>query len=415
MSPARRHVGTAGSDLALRRARQRQALVDDGCQPDDLRVVISPYRVCPIGAHSDHQHAPVLATAIDAHTLLSFAPVPGAEVTLSSENFPGTLRFDLRAPETEAGPAWGRYARAAAWALRDRLPIPPRGLRGRVGGPLPGGGLSSSASVLLAYLSALAHVNGLALAPRDLVLLSRRAENEFVGLASGVLDPAAIVASRRGQLLAIDTREVRWEAVSAAATAPASLFLVVFTGLPRSLTGTGFNQRVEECRRAARTLSQLAGVPATGFLGELPDAVFETHLPQLEPTLQRRARHVFTERARVLGGIERWRRGELAEFGALMNESCRSSLENYETGSPELACLQQVLEATPGVFGSRFSGAGFGGCCVALVEEAAASEARERALADFTQRLPALAGRATALLAQGEDGVRLDAGFRPAA
>jgi galactokinase len=117
----------------------------------------------------------------------------------------------------------------------------------------------------------------------------------------------------------------------------------------------------------------------------------------------------------VLRGIQRWRRGELAEFGALMNESCRSSLENYQTGSPELACLQQVLEATPGVLGSRFSGAGFGGCCVALVEAGAAQEARERALADFTQRLPALAGRATALLVQGEDGVRLGGGFRPAA
>jgi len=415
MSPARPHVQTAGLDLALRCARQRRALIGDGAAPDDLRVVISPYRVCPIGAHSDHQHAPVLATAIDAHTLLSFVEVPGTEVTLTSENFPGSVRFDLRAPEAGTGPEWGRYARAAAWALRERLPSPPRGLRGRVGGPLPGGGLSSSASVLLAYLTALAHVNELALAPRDLVLLSRRAENEFVGLASGVLDPAAIVASRRGQLLAIDTREVRWEPVSAAPGAPAVLFLVVFSGAPRSLTGTGFNQRVEECRRAARTLAQLAGVPATGFLGELPDAVFEAHLPRLDAALQRRARHVVTERARVLRGIQRWRHGELAEFGALMNESCRSSLENYETGSPELACLQQVLEATPGVLGSRFSGAGFGGCCVALVEEGAAQEARERALADFTQRLPALAGRATALLVQGEDGVRLAGGFRPGA
>ena len=406
---------TDGSDLALRCARQRRALVEGGADQGDLKVVISPYRVCPIGAHSDHQHAPVLATAIDAHTVLSFAPVPSAEVALGSENFPGVVRFDLRAPEAGTGPEWGRYARAAAWALRERMPSPPRGLHGRVGGPLPGGGLSSSASVLLAYLTALAHVNGLEVAPRDLVLFSRRAENEFVGLASGVLDPAAIVASRRGQLLAIDTREVRWEGVPSAPGAPASLFLVVFTGTPRSLTGTRFNQRVEECRRAALELSQLAGVPATGFLGELPDAVFEAHLPRLEAVLQRRARHVVTERARVLRGIQRWRRGELAEFGALMNESCRSSLENYETGSPELACLQQVLEATPGVLGSRFSGAGFGGCCVALVEEGAAQEAGERALAVFRQRLPALAGRATALLAQGEDGVRLEGGFRPGA
>ena len=260
-------------------------------------------------------------------------------------------------------------------------------------------------------------MNGLEIAPRDLVLFSQRAENEFVGLASGVLDPAAIVGSRRGQLLAIDTRNVSWEPVVSAAGSPATSFLVVFTGTPRSLTGTGFNQRVEECRRAALELSQRAGLPATGFLGELPDAVFDAHLPRLEAALQRRARHVFTERARVLRGIQRWRRGELAEFGALMNESCRSSLENYQTGSPELASLQQVLETTPGVLGSRFSGAGLGGCCVALALAEAAQEARERALVDFQRRcLRPLAGRATALVARGRAMACGSAGgFRPAA
>ena len=396
--------------LAERCARQRKQLIEAGADPGGLAAVLSPYRICPIGAHSDHQHAPVLATAIDAHTVLSFAPAPGAEVALASENFPGELRFDLRAPEAGAGPGWGRYARGAAWALRERLPRAPRGLIGRVGGPLPGGGLSSSASVLLAYLSALAHVNGLSLEPRELVLLSRSAENEFVGLASGVLDPAAIVGSRRGRLLAIDTREVRWEVVPCAPSAPAVCFLVIFTGTPRSLVGTRFNQRVEECREAARELARLAGLSPTGFLGVLPDAVFEEHLPALEPALQRRARHVFGERARVARGAEHWRRGELAQFGALMNESCRSSLENYQTGSPELAALQRVLEAIPGVLGARFSGAGFGGCCVALVEAGSAEEARDRALAEFTGLFPALAGRASALLAQGEDGLRLASG-----
>jgi galactokinase/galacturonokinase len=393
--------------LAERCAGQRKRLIEAGADPGALAVAISPYRVCPIGAHSDHQHAPVLATAIDAHTALTFAAAEGAEVALASDNFPGDLRFDLRAPEAGEGPVWGRYPRAAAWALRERLPSPPRGLLGRVGGPLPGSGLSSSASVLLAYLSALAHVNGLAVGARDLVLLSRRAENEFVGLASGVLDPAAIVGSRRGQLLAIDTREVRWETVPAAPAAVATRFLVIFTGTPRSLVGTRFNQRVEECREAARQLARLAGRPATEFLGELPDEVFEAHLEELEPALRRRARHILGERARVARGAACWRRGQLAEFGALMNESCRSSLENYQTGSPELAALQQVLEATPGVFGARFSGAGYGGCSVALVEEAAAEEARDRALAEFNRRFPQLAGSASALLAQGEDGLRL--------
>jgi galactokinase len=329
---------------------------------------------------------------------------------LASENFAGEVGFDVRAPEAGDGPAWGRYARGAAWALRERLPARARGVRGRVSGTLPGGGLASSASVLVAYLSALAHANGLELAPRELVLLSRRAENEFVGLASGVLDPAAVVACRRGELLAIDTREVRWESVPLGPGAAAPAWLVVFTGQPRSLPATGFNQRVAECREAARTLARLAGAPATEHLGELPDAVFETHLRELEPPLAGRARHIFTERARVRRGILHWRAGELAEFGVLMDESCRSSLESYQTGSPELARLQRVLQATPGVLGARFSGAGFGGCCVALAQADAAAEACEHALAEFTRALPALADRARAFVARSEDGVRLLAG-----
>ena len=112
------HVAIPGSDLALRCERQRRALVESGAAERELAIVVSPYRICPIGAHSDHQHAPVLATAIDAHTVLSFARAPDAAVELRSENFEGAVRFDLRAPEAEAGPAWGRYARAAAWALR---------------------------------------------------------------------------------------------------------------------------------------------------------------------------------------------------------------------------------------------------------------------------------------------------------
>jgi galactokinase/galacturonokinase len=400
-------VSARASDLSLRLERQREALLAAGAAADDLRAVVSPYRVCPLGAHSDHQHAPVLATAIDAHTVFTFAPARGGEVVIRSENFDGEARFELFDPGTRGGGGWERYARGAAWALSGRLPSAPRGLSGVIGGRLPGGGLSSSASVLLAYLSAFAQVNGVALAPRELALLSRRAENEFVGLASGVLDPAAIVGSRRGELLAIDTREVQWEGVALPATARAPRFLIVFSGLPRSLPGTGFNQRVEECRRAARELSALAGRAPTEFLGELPDAVFEAHEHELAPPLARRARHLFGERARVRRGVELWRRGELAAFGALMNQSCRSSFENYQTGSPELERLQALLEATPGVLGARMSGAGFGGCCVALVDGAHAEAARERVLAELVQALPVLAGRASAFLADGDDGLRL--------
>lgn len=394
----------AGGEDPLEDQRRRVAR-EAGVAPREVRAIASPYRVCPLGAHVDHQGGPVLGMAIDVHTLLVFAPIGGSQVRLASENFPGTAAFDLRSPEA-GGADWGRYARGAAWALRDRLPPEPRGLVGRVRGALPGSGLSSSASVLLAYLSAFAWVNELELAAAELVALSRRAENGFVGLASGILDPASIVGSRRGELLSIDTMASRWESlVLGGATRPPPL-LVAYSGIPRNLPGTGFNQRVAECRAAAAELARLAGRGRCDALGELDDAVFDAHLAALPAPLARRARHFAEERERVRRGVACWERGELDGFGALMNQSCASSVHNYEVGSPELVGLQEILEGTPGVLGARFSGGGFGGCAVALVERDRAEEARERAARAFADAFPAQRETARFLLAESDDGLR---------
>jgi galactokinase/galacturonokinase len=183
--------------------------------------------------------------------------------------------------------------------------------------------------------------------------------------------------------------------------------LVAFTGIPRNLPGTGFNQRVAECRAAAAHLSALAGLPPARLLGELSDEVFEAHGAALPDGERRRARHFFGERARVRRGTEAWRGGDLPGFGRLMNESCASSIENYEVGSPELIRLQEILRETPGVLGARFSGGGYGGCAIALVAADAAEEARGRAERGFLAAFPGLAGRARCFLAESEDGLRV--------
>jgi galactokinase/galacturonokinase len=222
-----------------------------------------------------------------------------------------------------------------------------------VEGTLPGGGLSSSASVVCAYLLALADVNGLLLSEEELVALARRVENEFVGVACGILDPASILGSRRGCLLAIDTAASRWRPVPLGDAAPDIRFLVTFTGISRSLESTGFNRRVEECRLAARELGRRAGRGDVELLGELTPEEIDAGLGSLPEALARRARHFRTERARVREGVDLWRTGDLAAFGVLMNASCESSINDYETGSPELCRLQEILVATPGVLRSK--------------------------------------------------------------
>jgi galactokinase/galacturonokinase len=395
------------ANLTERIERQRIALCRGaGVSEREIRVVVSPYRVCPIGAHIDHQCGPVLGMAIGAWSLLAFAPVSGSKLRMTSDDFPGEEQLDLAEP-IDAGQDWGRYLRAAAWALRERLPRRPTGLVGLVGGSLPGGGLSSSASILVAYLMALAHANGLELGSEELVALVRRAENEFVGVASGILDPASVVGSRRGRLLCIDTQQSSWQPIPLGSSATPHRILIAYSGTTRNLASTRFNQRVAECHAAALRLAELAGCESAEVLGDLPETVFEAHLAALPRAEQGRARHFHGERARVLRGAEAWRRGDLEAFGRLMIESCQSSVGNYETGSPEQIELQRILLATPGVFGARFSGGGYGGCSVALVAEAQAEPARARVEREFSRACPHLEGRARAFLVDSEDGARL--------
>jgi galactokinase/galacturonokinase len=264
-------MSAALSDLT---EKQRAKLQTRGISEKDIRVVVSPYRICPIGAHSDHQLGSVLGMAVSAYTLLAFAPSDSSEVCIESEHYGEELSFDLPQPLERNSGGWLSYARGAAYALQDLLPRRPRGINARVYGTLPGGGLSSSASVILAYLLALAHANGLELEPRKLVSLALQAETEFVGVSVGILDPAAIVGSHREHLLAIDTRSSQWKPLRLGRAAPAYRIFVVFTGTTRNLSGTGYNQRVSECFRAAEKLGELTGRRDARFLGDYDDSVF---------------------------------------------------------------------------------------------------------------------------------------------
>ena len=387
--------------------RQRNKLQSSWTWRRDVRVVVSPYRICPIGAHCDHQLGPVLGMAVSAYTLLAFVHHDSSEVRIASEHYGEERSFDLSLPLTRNDGGWERYARGAAYALQDILPREPQGIVGSVYGTLPGGGLSSSASVTLAYLLALAHANRLDIEPRKLVRLALKAETEFVGVSVGILDPAAITGSRREHLLAIDTRTSKWKPLPLGGAAPEYRLLIVSTGTTRNLSGTGYNQRVAECFAAAERLAGLTGQRDARFLGDYEDSVFNTFRHKLPAAEKRRTSHFFGERARVLRGMVLWQQGDLEAFGRLMKESCDSSIHNYQTGSEELIELQRILVATPGVFGARFSGAGFGGCSVALVEAHEAERIRASVEQTFRHRFPHLASRARAFLVESEDGARI--------
>jgi galacturonokinase len=366
--------------------------------------VFAPYRVCPLGAHVDHQDGAVTGMAIDRGVAVAYAPREDARVRAASADFPGEVAFELGDVPPAVPGEWGNFLRGAALVLQtapqDAPPIPdapqtPGGPVGRapargvdlfVAGELPIGGLSSSAAVAVGYLMALTAAAGDPDLPAAVcATLVHRVENEYVGLRSGLLDQSMILFAREDRLLHLDCRTGEREYVPCGAPQPA--VLVAYSGLGQALVGTGYNQRVAECREAADRLLRLAGLPlpAGGArLRDVPAAVYERHRGALPTPLARRAAHYFGEQARVAAGRAAWRDGDLVTFGRLVAESGRSSIENYECGAPELVALYEALLEAPGVYGARFSGAGFRGACLALVDppafDAAAGAVRARYL-----------------------------------
>ncbi|MCB0035430.1 MAG: hypothetical protein KDE51_15465, partial [Anaerolineales bacterium] len=347
-----------------------------------IRHIISPYRLAPLGAHVDHQGGAVLGVTINTGTVLVFAPTAEPVVRLRSSNFTDEVSFALSESDTAVSSDWGRYARGAVYALQQQRPLR-CGFTGYVDGSLLGAGLSSSASVGLAYLLALAHANGFSLTPAELVELDRLIENEYLGLNNGIQDQTTITYGRADALIMQNTRTREVSYLPHPAHAADVCWLIVFSGFTRELISSGFNDRVAECQQAAALLSSDAHI-----LSDVVPQHYEQTRHQLPAHLQRRAAHYFSETARVAAGAAAWQVGDFATFGRLMNESCHSSIAQYECGSQPLIALQNIALQTEGIWGSRFSGGGYGGCLICLASVDQVEQAAAQLLADYIELYP---------------------------
>jgi len=372
-----------------------------------VRVIFVPYRICPLGAHIDHQLGPVTAMALDHGALLAYAPSPARQVRLSSLDFPGEVIFALDdVPEMRKG-EWGNYARGAVRALQQRHPLH-TGIVGLTAGGLSEGGLGSSAAIGVAYLLALEDVNGLQVSDGENIALDQFIENNYLGLRNGILDQSAVLLSRRDHLILIDCATVRHELIRRADSMPALVVLVAFSGLQQALVGTDYNRRVGECAEAASILLAAVGRETEKpFLGNVKAEEYTMHRDQLSGAPARRAAHFFSEVDRVQRGVAAWRQGDLEQFGRLMTASGESSIRNYECGAPPLIDLYRILINTEGIYGARFSGAGFRGCCVALVKSDAAFQAADAVRRAYAYRYPDLAENAPVFLCHSDNGARL--------
>ncbi len=338
-------------------------------------IVRSPGRVNLIGEHTDYNDGFVLPLAIDRAIWIALRPRDNRRVAVHSINFDQSEEFSLdglSAGET----GWIEYIKGTAWSLQG-AGLELVGWEGVLAGDVPlGAGLSSSAALEMAAARAFAAAGNLDWDPTDMAKLGQRAENEWVGVNCGIMDQLVSAAGRAGHALLIDCRTLHTRPVPI----PDGVAVVVLdTSTRRGLVDSAYNQRRAQCESAAEFFQ----VPA---LRDVELETFEQLSSGLDETTHRRALHVITENDRTLQAAEAMRRGEVAALGVLMNKSHASLRDDYEVSSDALNAMVEVAQSHGACYGARMTGAGFGGCAVAVIDARAANEFVRTTAAAYEQK-----------------------------
>lgn len=334
----------------------------------------APGRVNVIGAHVDYNDGWVLPAAIERAAWVAAAPNGEDVVRIRFLDFDvdDAFRLDDVSPEAPAENGKTRYPAGVAWALQEagyRLP----GIDAVLTSDVPiGAGVSSSAAVEVAFLSAWDALAGLGLSGVEKAKLGQRAENGYLGVASGIMDQFASIHGAAGRLILLDCRSLGHEMIP---FPPGLAILVADSGVRRELAGSEYNVRRQQCEEAVDKLRTY--LPDIQALRDVTPENLALHAHRLPITLRRRAQHVVEECGRVLGGAEALRHGDMDAFGELIRRSHASSRDLYEVSIPELDLLAATAWQTEGCYGARLTGAGFGGCVVAVTEAAAAPGVEE--------------------------------------
>ena len=378
-------------------------------EQSDIHTSYAPYRVCPLGAHIDHQYGIITGFALDKGVTLRFLISTDGAVNLDSMNFPDHVSFDLGNIGEKQG-NWGDYAKGAAFALSQKYELKV-GLKGVIRGTLPVGGLSSSAAVVLCYINALCYANKIQLSAAELIKTALFAENGYVGINVGKLDQSCEVLCKKQHLLTLDTTDDSYTLIPAPQHMKQFEIAIFYSGVSRVL-GSGYNTRVDEAKSAAYSLKALSGMEYGLYkdtrLRDVPVRVYEGYKDKLPLVFAKRAQHYYTEMDRVEKGIEAWKKGDLEAFGNLVFASGYSSIHAWETGSPELRAIYEISEHIPGIYGCRFSGAGFKGCCMALIDPAYKEAIEEQVTREYLQQFPQYKDQFSVHFCKTDDGVRVE-------
>lgn len=351
----------------------RQSVIDDFIQqfgtPPDF-VVRAPGRVNLLGEHVDYNNGLVLPIAIDRATWLAFSANSSGTSRLFARDLrqhcsfsPESLQNKLDSHGTTL-PGWALYPAGVGWAA-DQSGLVCEGLDGLYASNIPrGAGLSSSASVEMAFVLAWQTLGYWELSPIQRALLGQKAENQYVGVQSGIMDQFASACGKSDSVLVLDCRSLDWRTIPLPAN---YAYIVADTKRSRRLTAGEYNKRRADCEEAVRLLS--AFIPGLRSLRDLDLETFNHLAHNLPERNEKRARHIVEEIDRTLQAIPLLEARELPAFGQLLNQSHISLRDLYEVSIPELDLMVDLAQEISGCLGARLTGAGFGGCTINIVEQ----------------------------------------------
>ena len=369
----------------------------------------TPYRICPLGAHVDHNLGKVTGFAIDKGIHIVYDINNNGIVELESLQFSKKVQWHILNTPPKKVKDWADPLRGATIELNNRYPLR-YGISAIIDGELPIGGLSSSSSLIITFINAIAFINHIKLSENELLEISEYAEKNYLGSENGKLNQMCEIHSQKNKLLYVDMTDNSYKLIDT----PSNMKYVIgvfFSGIEKGIDSEEYNKRTDELRSTAYLLKALSKEHYTRFsktnMRDIPYDIYLKYKSKLPITYQKRAEHFYSEIDRVEKGIEYYKNGDMESFGKLVTESGESSINNWETGSKEMIDLFNIIKSCDGVYGTRFSGSGFKGSCIAFINPNYIDKVLDIVKQKYLEKYPKMKEKYSAHICNTADGIKL--------
>ncbi len=371
-------------------------------------TTFTPYTICPIGAHTDHNLGLTLSFAIDKGVHIAYSKKTNGIIEITNLQFQKRAEWHVLETPSEKQNDWADNLRGATIALLRKYPLR-IGLSAVMDGELPIGGSSSSSAIIIAFINALAFLNNIKLDNQTLIEIASESDIDYVGVNNGKLNEYSEIYCKKNKLLFIDMKEESIQLIESEKKMDFSI-AIFFSGLENLLSSGNYNRRVEELRCSSYLLKAFSkqeyGRVNDSNMRDIDKEIFLKYQNKLPPNFVKRAEHFYEECERVEKGIQEYRNGNIKQFGLLMTQSGYSSIHKWETGSKELIKLYEIISKINGVYGTRFQGAGFKGCCIALIDPTKEKEILKKVEEEYLKEYPKLRGKYSSHICSLADGIK---------